>query len=57
MENPNLDKIHADVLISDMANKDIQYCRYDKNIKILECHFNTELSTGDKVILDNIINN
>jgi hypothetical protein len=53
--NPNLEAIHQSVYNSLMISKQIQYCIWNSDTKILQCLFLVELTVEDKEILDNII--
>jgi hypothetical protein len=53
--NPNLDLIHQEVYNSNMTNKQIQYCVWDLDTKILQCIFNMELNEIDLDIFNSII--
>lgn len=53
--NLNLALIHQAVYDSLMVNKQIQYCTWNEETKILACRFLEELSHEDKIIFDNII--
>jgi hypothetical protein len=55
--SPNLDGIHSDVVISEMINKYILWCRWDQDIEELKIEFDTTLSSSDKNLLDNIVEN
>jgi len=52
---PNLDQIHLDVAASEMADKTIEWCRWDELTDVLKITFTNELITGDKTILDGIV--
>ena len=63
--SPNLDGIHTDVAASAMTDKAISFCRWDEECVDGSCSppctghlhvvFTTELSGGDKTILDGIV--
>jgi len=57
VNSPRLDIIHCCVCNSEMLNKTIEYCRWDKSTKILIINFTNELSVDDKALLDTIISN
>lgn len=52
-----LDYIHNEVAASAMADKEIQYCRWDEKTAQLHVTFKNSLSDGDKYILDGIVAN
>jgi hypothetical protein len=52
---PNLDNIHLDIASSEMSNKTINYCRWDKETEILIIDFSNELIPSDKLKLDDIV--
>jgi hypothetical protein len=54
---PDLEKIETEVRNSTMINKNIQYSRWDEDLKKLKIEFIIELSDFDKEILDEIILN
>jgi hypothetical protein len=54
-ESPDLDFIHIQVASSLMVDKQIDYCRYDEDLCLLQVIFINELSVEDKAILDQIV--
>lgn len=54
---PNLDKIHSDVSISTMVDKNIQWCRWDEDIATLKIFFDNILSHEDENLLSGIVQN
>lgn len=49
--------IHYDVEISNMTDKSIEYCLWNESTEELDIYFTNELSSEDKIILDDIVNN
>jgi len=56
IKSPDLDAIQNVIIKSSMADKSIQYCRWDEETKKLQTIFKNELSADDKIILDEIVN-
>jgi len=58
VDSPNLDNIETDILDSTFDDTYI-YLRWDEveTGKELEVHLSRELTTGEKIELDNIVNN
>lgn len=54
-QSPDLWAVHEAVALSEMTNKDIAYCRYDEDTKLLKVIFTSSLSIEDETILDRII--
>ena len=57
VESPNLDKLHLDVAISTMTDKNIQWCRWDEDITTLKVVFDNILSHEDENLLAGIVQN
>lgn len=53
--HPDLDIINNDINSSNMSNKNVDYLRWDEDLALLTITWNSELSTEDKTILDNIV--
>jgi len=47
--------IHYDVAYSEMSDKGIQWCRWEEGEAKLFVCFSNELSSGDKTLLDAIV--
>jgi len=52
---PNTDKIHINIIVSDMINKNILFCIWESETKKLKIEFDNELIGSDKMIVDNIV--
>jgi hypothetical protein len=52
---PNVQKLNADVLSSSMVFKSLESCKWNGATGILELQFTAEISAGDKIILDAIV--
>jgi hypothetical protein len=55
--SPNLDQIHIDISNSEMIDKSIEWCRWDEDTTILQVKYTNVLSSEDKIILDQIVEN
>ena len=49
--------IHFDVPLSDMTNKNIQYCMWEQGKALLHVYWDAELTSEDKSKLDVIVAN
>ena len=56
-DSPDTKQIHIDVGLSEMTDKNIEYCRWDEDTEILKVYWTDELSSGDKGLLDTIVAN
>lgn len=54
---PNLTKILDDVGLSNMTNKNIEWCRWDQDISLIVIAFTNPLDAQDKSKLDVIVAN
>jgi hypothetical protein len=52
---PNLNQVHVDIAGSAMTDKNIEYCRWDETEAHVHVCMQSELSGGDKTILDGIV--
>ena len=55
MTRPNLTAIHEGVTASAMLDKSIEGCRWDEEQETLKVFFTGTLSSGDKTIIDGIV--
>jgi len=54
-QEPNLNDIHTAVAASAMADKNIDYCRWDQDTELLQVCWQEALDAPDKAILDAIV--
>ena len=53
--SPDIDWLHLSVINSSMTNKNIQYCSWSESSTNLDVFWDVELSSGDKTMLDNLV--
>lgn len=53
--SPDLFQIQYNVSISNMTDKTIEWCRWDKETNVLQIKFTNELKPSDKLILDDLV--